>query len=216
MSRIKAVICDLDGLLFDSERRTRRSWQAGLARLGHEMSDEFYTTLIGRKIAMSENMVAEYFSVSLDDFRPAWRDEHKRLVESGPVDPRPGAVTLMQYLHAQQIPRAIATSSNRHDALHTLGEMADYFPVIITGDQVTLGKPHPEIYLKAAAAIGIDPLSCVALEDSEPGIAAAHAAGMQALMIPDLKQPTSETKAIAAAIFNSLDEALQHIQQSLA
>ena len=207
-----AVICDLDGLLFDSERRTRHAWQQAMRALGHELDDTFYTTLIGRKIAISEGMVAERFAIDVDIFRQHWRTAHRALINSGPVPPRPGALALIEWLVANNLPRAIATSSIRSDALHTLGSTAAHFPVIITGDQVVCGKPNPEIYLAAAGALGISPTACVALEDSEPGIAAAHAAGMRAMMVPDLKQPSAMTRTQAFGIYPSLVEARQAIQ----
>jgi HAD superfamily hydrolase (TIGR01509 family) len=214
--QVIAVICDLDGLLFDSERRTRHAWQAAMRSLGHELDDAFYTTLIGRKIAISENMVAERFSVAAQTFRDAWRGQHHQLVVSGPVAPRPGALALIAWLEQRQIPRAIATSSIRADAERTLGSVITRFPVVVTGDQVTRGKPDPEIYLAAAAALGIAPDQCAALEDSEPGIAAAHAAGMRAMMVPDLKQPSAQTLAIAHGIYPSLVEARQEIERLMA
>lgn len=180
--QVKAVICDLDGLLFDSERRTRAAWQAAMRSLGHELDDAFYTTLIGRKIAISEDMVAERFAVEVTTFRERWRAEHHHLVTSGPVSPRPGAMELITWMEQRAIPCAIATSSIRADAERTLGPVLSRFHAIVTGDQVTKGKPDPEIYLRAAAALGIDPRACAALEDSEPGIAAAHAAGMRAMI----------------------------------
>ena len=213
---IRAVICDLDGLLFDSERRTRTAWQAAMRSLGHELDDVFYTTLIGRKIAISEGMVAERFAIEATTFRERWRAEHHHLVVSGPVAPRPGALELIAWLEQRAIPRAIATSSIRSDAERTLGPVLDRFHAIVTGDQVARGKPDPEIYLRAAAALGIDPQECAALEDSEPGIAAAHAAGMRAMMVPDLKQPSDEVRAIAHGIYPSLVEARHEIERLLA
>jgi HAD superfamily hydrolase (TIGR01509 family) len=213
--KMQAVICDLDGLLFDSERRTRRAWQSAMRTFGCELDDEFYATLIGRKIAISENMVAERFAVTVEDFRSVWRLEHQRLIASGPVAPRPGALALIAWLVNNHIPRAIATSSIRSDALHTLGPIAGQFPVIITGDQVVLGKPNPEIFLTAAAALQIAPHACIALEDSEPGIMAVHAAGMRAIMVPDLKQPSDAVRTLAHAIVPSLTEALTVLQSSL-
>jgi HAD superfamily hydrolase (TIGR01509 family) len=213
LPQIKAVICDLDGLLFDSERRTRAAWQAAMRSLGHELDDVFYTTLIGRKIAISEGMVAERFSVDVTTFRERWRAEHHHLVNSEPVPPRPGALELVGWLKERSIPRAIATSSIRSDAERTLGSVMDRFHAIITGDQVTKGKPDPEIYLRAASALGIDPRECAALEDSEPGIHAAHAAGMRAMMVPDLKQPSDAVRAIAHGIYPSLTDARQELQR---
>ncbi len=212
---IRAVICDLDGLLFDSERRTRAAWKIAMRSLGHDLDDAFYATLIGRKIAISEGMVAERFAVDVMTFRERWRAEHHHLVTTGPVPPRPGALELIAWLEQRSIPRAIATSSIRSDAERTLGAVIHRFHAIVTGDQVTRGKPDPEIYLRAAAALGIDPRECVALEDSEPGIAAAHAAGMRAMMVPDLKHPSAEVRAIAHGIYPSLIEARHEIERLL-
>ncbi len=209
---IRAVICDLDGLLFDSERRTRRAWQEAMRALGHELDDAFYATLIGRKIAISEGMVAAQFGIAEEEFRLIWRARHRDLIANGPVPPRPGALALIEWLVKNNVPRAIATSSIRSDALHTLGASAANFPVIVTGDQVVRGKPDPEIYLTAAAALGSPPTACVALEDSEPGIAAAHAAGMFAMMVPDLKHPSEATRAQTYGIYPSLMEAREAIQ----
>lgn len=212
---VRAVICDLDGLLFDSERRTRQAWQQAARAFGYELDDVFYTTLIGRKIAISEGLVAERFDLAVEEFRLAWRQVHNALIMSGPVAPRPGAIALIEWLVENKIPRAIATSSIRSDAEQTLGAMAAHFPVIVTGDQVVRGKPDPEIYLTAAAALKIPSTACAALEDSEPGIAAAHAAGMRAMMVPDLKQPSDFTRAQTAGIYPSLVEARLAIQQLL-
>jgi HAD superfamily hydrolase (TIGR01509 family) len=203
---IRAVICDLDGLLFDSERRTRQAWRAALLGFGHDLDDAFYATLIGRRVSISEGMVAERFGVDAAAFRTAWRAEHHRIVGE-PVSPMPGALALIAWLEAAGIPRAIATSSIRADAERTLGAHALRFHALITGDQVTRSKPDPEIYLAAAAALGIPVAACVALEDSEPGIAAAHAAGMTALMVPDLMQPSPATRPLAHGIYPSLVEA---------
>jgi beta-phosphoglucomutase-like phosphatase (HAD superfamily) len=97
-----------------------------------------------------------------------------------------------------------------------LGPVLGRFHAIVTGDQVTKGKPDPEIYLRAASALGIDPSECAALEDSEPGITAAHAAGMRAMMVPDLKQPSQEVRGIAHGIYASLVEARLEIERLLA
>ncbi len=210
------MICDLDGLLFDSERRTRQAWQAAMRTLGHELDDVFYTTLIGRKIAISEGLVAERFAVEVASFRAAWRAEHHDLIASGPVLPRPGALELIAWLEERQVPRAVATSSIRADAERTLGAVITRFHAIITGDQVARGKPDPEIYLAAAAALGVAPAECAALEDSEPGIAAAHAAGMRAMMVPDLKQPSAHTLTLAHGVYPSLVEARLELARLLA
>ena len=84
------------------------------------------------------------------------------------------------------------------------------FDTVVTRDDVVNPKPHPEPYLTAAARLGVDPLVCLALEDSHSGVRAAHAAGMQTIMVPDLVHPSEEIRALGIAIMESLD----HVRQA--
>ncbi|MGE3809880.1 MAG: HAD family hydrolase, partial [Gemmataceae bacterium] len=127
---------------------------------------------------------------------------------------KPGAADLLAYLTQHDIPVGLATSSDRRDAeahLERAG-MLPHFKAMVTGEQVKQGKPDPEIYLTAAAALAVDPKDCLALEDSFSGVRSARGAGMQCLMIPDLIQPTTEIRALASGVLDSLDEVLQHLR----
>lgn len=211
----RAVVFDLDGLLLDSEAVFRRAWQGAIRGFGHQIDDAYYATLIGRGVSVSEGLVSERFAIDATAFRSAWRARHRAIIDGEGVPPRPGAIALLDWLTEENIPFAIATSSIRADAEHALGERIARFPVVITGDQVARGKPDPEIYLTAAAALGIAADRCIGLEDSNPGLAAAHAAGMAAIMVPDLSPPTEASRGIAHGIFPSLVEAQAEIQRLL-
>jgi beta-phosphoglucomutase-like phosphatase (HAD superfamily) len=99
---------------------------------------------------------------------------------------------MLAFVEARGLSCAVATSSDIDYATFSLrhGGLDGRFPVIVTGEEVTHGKPAPDIYLEAARRLGVPPASCVALEDSEAGILAARAAGMRALLIPDGAAPT--------------------------
>ena len=211
----RAVVFDLDGLLLDSEAVFRRAWQGAIRNFGHQIDDAYYATLIGRGVSISEGLVSERFAIDAAAFRSAWRARHRAIIDGEGVPPRPGALALLDWLTEKRVPFAIATSSIRTDAEHALGELRARFPVVITGDQVTHGKPDPEIYLTAAAALGITAERCIGLEDSNPGLAAAHAAGMAAIMVPDLSPPTDASRGIAHGIFPSLVEAQAEIERLL-
>jgi beta-phosphoglucomutase-like phosphatase (HAD superfamily) len=109
------------------------------------------------------------------------------------------------------LPRAIATSSNLASVRASLGPhgLVDRFHALITRDVQTQGKPHPEPFLKAAAALGVDPADCLALEDSHNGVRAAAAAGMMTVMVPDMLHPTDEMHSLCVRIAIDLHEVRQ-------
>src|SRR5690606_8655070 len=127
---------------------------------------------------------------------------------SAGVPVKPGARELIEGLRARSIPTAIATSSRRPHASHHLAAagLLDLFETVVTRDDVLHPKPHPEPYLTAARRLGSDPRQCLALEDSNAGVLAAHAAGMQTVMVPDLVHPTPDTWALGITVVESLDQ----------
>ena len=122
---------------------------------------------------------------------------------------KPGLTSLLDWLEMRAMPRAVATSSGRASAdrlLQSAGVRAR-FEIIVGGDDVANGKPAPDLFLLAADRLGVAPSDCVVLEDSGPGIHAAHRAGMRPILVPDLQQPTDEVQALAYRVCKSLHEA---------
>jgi len=119
-----------------------------------------------------------------------------------------GAREMLEMLAAQDIPMAVATSSRTVAALGHLGTagLLERFTTVVTRDDVTHPKPHPEPYLMAAGRLRVRPEACLAIEDSHTGVRAAHAAGMQTVMVPDLVPPSDEVRSLCAAVMGSLDE----------
>ena len=122
-----------------------------------------------------------------------------------------GAEELVAFLKSRDIRIAIATSTDREKALLCLGRFAAKFDVIVTGDQVTHGKPSPEIFLLAARRLNIPPQACLVLEDAEAGVYAASAANMPVIVVPDLKPCTEEMRAHVARICSSLSQVTELI-----
>jgi beta-phosphoglucomutase-like phosphatase (HAD superfamily) len=119
-----------------------------------------------------------------------------------------GLVELLDFLDDERLPRAIATSSRHEDVAHNLGHhgLLDRFETVIARGDYSRGKPHPEPFLKAAERLGVEPGSCLALEDSYHGIRAASGAGMMTIMVPDLLPPTREMEELCVYIAQDLHE----------
>jgi HAD superfamily hydrolase (TIGR01509 family) len=207
--RPRAVVFDMDGLLVDSERTTRAIWQASVTDCGFTLSDEMYLTLIGLSAEEAERAVAERFGGGFvtSTFRERRVARRRDLLVAGGTAFKPGAREILTWVAGLGLPVALATASGRDEVRERLGDLAAVFATITTRDEVARGKPNPDIYLAAAASLGLSPSECLALEDSFAGVRAAAAAGMRVLMVPDLAQPTPEIASLASGVFTSLLEA---------
>jgi HAD superfamily hydrolase (TIGR01509 family) len=207
--RPRAIVFDMDGLLVDSERTTRAIWQASTADCGFTLSDEMYLTLIGLSAEEAERAVAERFGQGFvtSTFRERRLARMRDLLASGGAAFKPGAREILAWVAGLGLPVALATASGRGEVRERLGDVAAVFATITTRDEVARGKPNPDIYLAAAASLGLRPSDCLALEDSFAGVRAAAAAGMRVVMVPDLAQPTPEIAGLAAGVFPSLVDA---------
>ena len=199
-SMIEAIVFDMDGLLFDSERRVQRSWEEAGNQLGLEhMGETIYHTL-GMNLAgrnhYFRNTIAKDFPC--EEFAKQARIWFYKIVNEEGLPMKNGARELLEYGKANGYRMAIATSSRREYALKNLkaAKIYDFFDAGVFGDMVQHAKPDPEIYLKACDSIGAAPANCIALEDAPAGIRAAYVAGMKPIMIPDLVAPTPEIEAL--------------------
>lgn len=203
----KAVIFDMDGTILDTESIFKTIVYEVCTGLGFEMTESLHLSMVGSSHERTSQLLVEAFGVS---FPYSLFDENCRSTMTarmhGDVPVKAGARELLTELRGRGIPMAIATSSRRphaHTHLGTAG-LIDMFDTIVTRDDVLNPKPHPEPYLTAAGRLGIDPLHCLALEDSHSGVRAAHAAGMQTVMVPDLVLPNDDIRALGIAVVESL------------
>jgi len=216
MAEMQAVIFDVDGLLLDSEAVYRQSWTEAAANQRFVLTHQRYATFIGQRIPWCEEQLAGLAGGDFDlgAFRAAWRVRWREIARQG-VAPKPGARELVAALRAHRIPCAVATSSARPEAELSLAAWMADFDAVVTGDQVVNGKPAPDIYLLAAKRLGIDPLRCLAMEDSANGARAALGAGMTVIIVPDLVEPPEEVASRALCVLPSLVAAHAEVLRQL-
>ena len=202
-----AVVCDMDGLLVDSERMERRVWQAAAAEHGVELSDDRFATFVGHPADETGRMLVRYYGDAFDvsAFRDACHRRMRALVEAEGVALRPGAEAWLRFVAGRGIPLALATSSGPALVRERLGARLSAFGAVVTRADVARGKPHPDLYLEAAARLGVAPAACLAVEDSPTGARSALAAGMAVVVVPDLVEPPPEVAARLAGVYDSLD-----------
>jgi HAD superfamily hydrolase (TIGR01509 family) len=207
--KVKAVIFDMDGLLFDSESVYRDAMFATAADMGVELPDHLFRRLVGVPWAGNVVMMIEHYGPDFD--HEAFRVEATRrfhVVADAEICLKAGVIEILDQLDAQALPRAVCTSSLHATVQHHLGQhglLARFDALVAQGDY-SRGKPAPDPFLTAAERLGVDPVDCLALEDSHNGVRAAHAAGMMTIMVPDLLDPTEEMQSLCVRIAHDLHE----------
>jgi HAD superfamily hydrolase (TIGR01509 family) len=184
---IRAVCFDLDGLMFNTEHVFFDAGSELLRRRGRKMTVEVMNVLIGRRPQESFRALVKF--LELDECPDALRAESKVIYEamlSDRLTPMPGLLELLAQIEARRLPKGVATSSPRRYLNEVLGrfDLLSRFAVTLTAEDVVHGKPHPEIYLTAAAALGVKPAEMLVLEDSHAGTQAAVAAGAHVVSVP--------------------------------
>ncbi|MBD8066192.1 HAD family phosphatase [Devosia sp. PTR5] len=202
-----AVIFDMDGTLLDTEAVFRTIVFEVCEELGFEMTDSVHHSMVGSSHERTRQLLLEAYGVSFPYtlFDQRCRTS-MRARSHGGVPVKAGAREFITELRARGIPAAVATSSRNPHAQHHLSTagLFDLFDTVVTRDDVVNPKPHPEPFLTAAQRLGIEPRLCLALEDSHMGVRAAHAAGMQTVMVPDLVGPNADIHALGVTVLESI------------
>jgi beta-phosphoglucomutase-like phosphatase (HAD superfamily) len=207
----------MDGLMLDSQRLATDAWREAVASFGFRLTDEINLSMIGRNVHDSATILRSAFGSQfpVNDVRELAARNFCQLTSTTGIPVKTGLWELLAFLDAETIPKAVATSTSRADCIRHLekASLISKFPVVVCGDEVTKGKPFPDLFLKAAAKLQVKPAGCLVLEDSFPGIRAASAAGMIPIMVPDLKEADDEMRELAHAVVADLHEAKEVIKQ---
>ena len=197
----------MDGLLVDSERLERRVWQGAARDRGVELSDARFASFVGHPADECERLLVGYYGSAFDvpAFRAACHRRMRALVDAEGVSLRPGAHEWLGFVAGLGIPLGLATSSGPALVRERLGDLVSAFAAVVTRADVARGKPHPDLYLEAAARLGVAPEAALAVEDSPTGARAALAAGMPVVVVPDLVPTPPDVAARVVGVFDSLD-----------
>ena len=219
LQSLQAVVFDMDGLMFDSERYIQTAWNQAGTMLGYgTLGDHIEKTL-----GFNGTKRREFFldlcgqDFPYDEFLELYRSLYFDRVRKEGIPAKEGLHETLEVLKKLGIRMGVATSSSRENTLKNLEreQISGYFQTVITGDMIQHGKPEPDIYLEACRQLKAEPRYAIALEDAINGIKAAARAGMMPVMIPDLIKDTTEVDDILFGRYDSLAEFAREIEECL-
>lgn len=215
---IAAVIFDMDGLMFDTERIAIEAWQRAGQACHCEIPEPLIIQSVGRNIHDTRVLFTQALGSSLNfDRARALRIQYAAdIIEQRGVPLKDGLFELLDVLERYDMFTAVATSTERTraDMLLQKAQVSPRFDVVVCGDEVSRGKPAPDIFLLAAERLQVSPHHCLVLEDSESGVRAAANANMRPVMIPDIKPPSQDMLTIVEHIFPTLHAVASYITRT--
>ena len=205
----KVVIFDMDGVLFDTERLYRQCWTT-LDTTSLKDIDEVLKACIGSNEQKTQEIFRTHYGENFDfnGYHARAKEVFQKHLKEQGMPMKEGVYELLEYLKKADYKIGLASSTRTEIVKEELeaAKIAQYFDVIVGGDQVKESKPNPEIFLYACEKLGEKPEKAMVVEDSLNGIRAAYAAGMKPIMVPDLVLPTEEIEALLYYKFESLLE----------
>lgn len=205
--KIRAIIFDMDGTLLDSERLSQKAWDAAAREIGECVPWAIFLKMVGHRSADCMQILQREIGRDLpsEQIIASARKHYAQLVDNG-VPLMQGAREIFAFARKRQWKIGIATSTRRESAQKKLerAKLWQFVDAATCGDEVTRGKPDPEIYRTTARKLDVPADACLAVEDSPTGFRAAFAAGCTTVLIPDLIKPDAAAIRNAAAILPSL------------
>lgn len=204
----QAVIFDMDGVIFDSEKRVAECWEEVGEKYNIPNIRQTIMKCIGINATATEQVFKETYGDSVDylKYRTIVRGMFSERYGGGKLPTKPGIRELLVYLRKLGVKIAVASSTRIEKVTEELGDadLLKYFDIVVGGDMVERSKPAPDIFLEAARRLEISPEDAIVIEDSYNGIRAAKAANMIPFMVPDMIAPDEEMKELSYIILESL------------
>ncbi|MCU0497334.1 MAG: HAD family phosphatase [Anaerolineae bacterium] len=212
----QAIVFDMDGLLVNSEVVWNDAETELIEARGYQYTEEARAQIVGLRVDEFMAKLHAHYALT-ESVDVLVRELNDRMLQLIPVkvSPMAGAAEILRYVVEHNIPRAIASNSSRAiiDATLAAQGWEDIFTIRCTADDEKLGKPAPDVYLRAAERLGVDPKACLGIEDSVNGARGVVAAGMTCFAVPDLSHTNKARFAdITPHVFNDLHEVLAHLQ----
>lgn len=216
---VKAVVFDMDGVIFDSEKLYRKHWMITGAEYGipENTMRELCNLIAGSTKERNEKLMKSRFGEDFDymTFRGKTMTRMDQDILENGVELKPGVVELFEYLKEHDYKIGLATSTQKERAERNLvnAGILSYFDDIVYGGVVDNGKPAPDIYLKACDNLGVNPEEAIGIEDSINGVKSSAAAGLYTIMVVDLIEPTEEIRPLTHQIYDSLFDVIAMLEQ---
>ena len=213
---LKAVIFDMDGVIFDSERKVTECWLEIAAKYGIEGIEEQCHRCLGVNAAVTRQIMLEHYGADFpyDEYKAEASALYHKRYDGGRLPMKPAIRELLAWLREQGIKTAVASSTRSPVVIQQLKDagLMEYYDAVIGGEMVAVSKPEPDIFLKACEELGVSPADAWGIEDSYNGIRSVSRAGMHPIMVPDMAPPTEEMWELAEAILPSLGEVVEYLQ----
>ncbi len=208
MDKTNAVIFDMDGVIFDSERLVLECWEAIGKKYNLEGMREAFLPCIGTNSERTKEIVLEYYGSDFpyEQFKKESSKYFHEVVERNGLPVKKGVREILCFLREKEVMLGLASSTRLAVVTQELAQagLYDYFQVVMGGDQLKKSKPEPDIYLMTCEKMRITPEIVYAVEDSYNGIRAAYGAGMKPIMVPDMLPATDEMREKSIAVLDDL------------
>lgn len=211
-----AVVFDMDGVIFDSERAVMQCWKELAEKYQIPDIEQAVLSCTGTTMKRTREIMLETYGAEFpyDTYAKESSAIYHSRYDGGRLPMKPGVVELLTFLKEEGKKIALASSTRRQTVTNQLRDagILDFFDQVICGDMVERSKPAPDIFVKACEELGVKPERAYAIEDSYNGIRAAHAGKLHPIMVPDLLPETAEMREKAEVVLSSLLEVISYLK----